>query len=458
MRNSRRRGLSLAVTLVVLLVLSVLAVSLGAMGSQNLRQIRQSGEQSALLHAANGGLHELMDRLYNQPTYGNGVTDNSCDGSGTYMTSAGPAFYWWTFNRSGPAAYCYNNLGSATQQTGWSNKVVPPLTCYLVVSADLVPKELSREPLRLAAIASKKFRFAVGTDGTLNARNIRGVSGFPGSVWSNATGTGNLISATSIDGQVFTTGDASNILVNGSPTGIPYYDNARNPMPNIPVDQVVRSHDPASSTHPYGGPATYYSTGGLEIETSNSGAVTVRSGTLRRTSDDAVVTTVAPPASGDPEISFFIDGDLDTQGGATLAPRMHFFVEDDMTVGGSLSQLPVSGVEDNFLFVGGDLTFNGGQASNLNLFVGGDARQNGSSTYNGVIYIQDGDFRISGGGTGSNYTGAVLVRGGTINNGDLDANSANFTYNPDYLVAMERYNFSISENTPVYALSWFILK
>lgn len=452
------RGVSLAVTLVVLLVLSVLAVSLGAMGSQNLRQIRQSGEQSALLHAANGGLHELMDRLYSQPTYGNGVTDNSADGSGTYMTSAGPVFYWWTFNRAGPTAWCYNNLGSASVQTGWSGKVVPPLTAWLVVSADLVPKEFSREPLRLAAVASKKFRFAVGTDGTLEARNITGISGFPGSVWSNATGDGHLISATSVDGQVFTTGDEDSIRVNGSPAGVPYYENARSPMPNIPIAEVIQSYNPAATSRPYGGPASYYSTGDLEIEMSNSGVISVKSGTLRRTSDDVSVPVVLPPVVGLPEVSVYVNGEMRIQGGATLAPRVHFFVRDDLTVGGSLSQLPVSGVEDNFLFVGEDLVFNGGQASNLNLFVAGDIRQNGSSTYNGVIYVQDGDFRISGGGTGSNYTGAVLVRGGSLENGDLQANTANFTYNPDYLVAMERFNFSISENTPVYALSWFILK
>lgn len=456
-RKPRSRGLSLAVTLVVLLVLSVLAVSLGAMGIQNLSQIREAGEQAALLHAANGGLHELMDRLYGQPSYGNGVTDGSADGGGTFMTSSGPAFYWWTFDRTPPNAHCSNNLGSASPRTGWAGRIVPPLTCYLIVNADFVPRALSREPLRLAAIASKKFRFAVGTDGTLDARNIRGVSGFPGSVWSNATGTGDLITATSIDGQVFTTGTEDSIDVNGSPQGIPYYENARNPMPDIPVGDIVESHDPAGSSHPYGGPADFYATGDLLIATSPDGSFEVKSGTLFRTRGGGTVTRVTPPPAGQ-EYSFHIAGDLDTQGGATLAARMHFFVRGSMTVGGSLDQLPVTGVEDNFLFVGGDLTFNGGQASNLNLFVGGDVRQNGSATYNGVIYIQDGDFRISGGGTGSNYTGAVLVRGGSLDNGDLQANSANFTYNPDYLVAMERYHFSISENTPVYALSWFILK
>lgn len=458
MRKPRRRGLSLAVTLVVLLVLSVLAVSLGAMGSQNLKQIRQTGEQTALLHGANGGLHELMDRLYQQPTYGYEVTDNSCDGNGTYMTSVGPVFYWWTFHRGGTSAYCYNNLGSATQQTGWNGRAVPPLTAWLVVSADLVPKELSREPLRLAAIASKKFRFAVGTDGTLDARNIRGVAGFPGSVWSNASGDGNLITATSVDGQVFTTGDADNIQVNGNPPGIPYYDNARNPMPNIPVPSIIQSYNPAAAQHPYGGPATHYSDGDVEIEFSSSGVMSIKSGNVKRTSDGASVPVIHPPSTGDPEVSLFVHGDMETTGGTTLAARVNFFVEDDMVVRGSLSQLPVTGVEDNFLFVGDDLTFNGGQASNINLFVGGDVRQNGSATYNGVIYVRNGDFRISGGGTGSNYTGAVLVRGGDIENGDLEANSANFTYNPDYLVAMERFNFSISENTPVYALSWFILR
>ena len=64
--------------------------------------------------------------------------------------------------------YCVNNLGSASTRTGFQGQTVPPLTGLLVVNADWVPRNLSTKPVRISAIASKKFRFAVATDGVLS--------------------------------------------------------------------------------------------------------------------------------------------------------------------------------------------------------------------------------------------------------------------------------------------------
>lgn len=456
--SRRRRGLSLAMVMICLLILSVLGLAVGAIGVQNLQQIRRTAEKTILLQAANGGLCELMDRLYNNPAMGFEVSDSSQDGEGTFQTSAGTVYYWWTFNRSGPAAYCYNNMGSATTRTGWRGMVVPPVSALLLVNADTVPKARSTKPVRLAAVASKKFRFAVASDGAMSVRNIEGVTGFPGSVWSNETGT-NTVQATSIDGQVFVNSTEGAIKVQASPAGVPYYGSGTTPIPDIPIDQVVLSHDPEATSHPYGGPATLYSDGNVTIKFLSTGDFSVVSGNLSGPNGatfNASSGLVRPPPPGQPDLNIFIGGELRVQGGALLAPRMHFFVDGDMTVGGSLSQLPTTGLQDNFLFVDGSLTFNGGQASNLNLFVAGDLRQNGSANYKGVMYVKEGDFTVSGGGTGSNYEGAVIVKG-TGTEGDLSANSANFEYNPATLDAMSRYSVDVSENSPVYTLSWWIL-
>lgn len=455
--RQRKRGISLAVTMVVLMIFSVLGLAVGALGVTNLNQIRESERSATLLHAANGGLNELMDRLYRQPTYGQGVTDSSANGGGTYLTSSGIAYYWWTFQTTSTGGYCVNNLGSASMKKGSGGALVPPLTAALMVNADWVPRELSRKPLTLAAIASKKFRFALATDGELEARNIKGISGYPGSVWSNATGS-STIQATSIDGQAFANSSEGAIKVSGSPAGVPYYNSGRNPIPDIPIPDVIRSQSQLELNHPYGGPAFFQATGPIEFETTPEGILQVKSGTVYNDRGKGqLVNQIMPPPPGQPDYEIFVPGSVIFRGGATIPPRVHLFVQGDITVGGNLTQLPGTWPDDNFFWATGLIRYNGAQGSNIHMFAGTGVRQNGSAQYSGIVYVRNGDFEIQGGGTGSNYQGAVIVKGG-MSDGDLEANTANFTYNPDYVTAMERFNVSFSENTPVYALCWWIVR
>lgn len=449
------RGMALAVTLVVLLILSVMGLALAAQGVLNLDQIEETTERAILLNAANGGLHELMDQVYQNTAYGR---DRSASGGGTYTSSRGTAYYWWTFNPADPG-FSLNNLDTATAATGFGGRTVPPLSSLVVVNADFVPKERSRRPVRVAAVCSKNFRMAVAADGTIRAENVRGVSGYPGNMWSNASGPGITVSAASADGQVYANAPDGSISIAGTPSGIKYHDAGPLFIPDIPIDEVIESQSPLSLAHPHGGPATYASLGDVTLATNGQGRLDVQSGVLIGPGGARFGSgsRIDPPAEGQPHISILVNGDLTMPGNATLAPSVHLFVRDDMTVKGSTHQLP-TGNSDNFLFVGGVLDLRGASSSDLHLFVGKGIKQSGSSSYQGVMYVRDGYYQASGGGASSEFRGVVLINSRTSGSGNVDAPSTNFTYDPDFLMAMERFNISIKEESPVFTLSWWVLE
>lgn len=465
----RKRGISLAITLMTLVILTVIATAIGALGVSNLGQIRESSRKAAILHGANGGLNELMDLMYQDLTYGGSPGSSSVTGEGTYNSSIGTIYYWWSFNPGTGKGQSVNNLTTAVPTVNAGGIRVPPLTALLIVNADTVPRRDSTRPMRVAAIGSKSFRMAVAVDGTANVREINAATGYPGGIWSNADEQ-RTVSATSVDGLVFSGGGSGSVSVSSLPTGVHHFDADRLQLPDIPVQDVIESADPRSSDHPYAQPATYaaYSTGGsnavLTLQTDNNGVWRIAGmqnvqGNVLYKSDGTTLGiggSINPPATGQPHLSLFVDGDLRFNGGATIAPRMHLFVEDDFDVSGSLSQLPTSGTQDNFFFVGDDIGYSGSNGSNINMLAGGDIVQNGSSNYKGLFYTREGSFRITGGGTVSNFEGVTVIRKGDSGSGNLDAASANFKYNPAYLEALKRYNVSVNEETPVYAISWWI--
>lgn len=466
----RKRGISLAITLVTLLVLAVLGTAVGALGVSNLGQIKESARKSAILHAANGGLNELMDLMYQDLTYGGDAGSSSIRGEGTYTSSAGTIYYWYTFNPGEGKGQSVNNLTSATPRTNAGGIRVPPLAALLIVNADTVPRDRSRVPFRVAAIASKSFRMAVAVDGTANVRDINAAIGYPGGIWSNDD-SNRTVTATSVDGLVFSGGGSGSVAVSGLPTGVHHFDADALTLPDIDIDAVIASADPRSSDHDFAPAATYAAYKGgsgqtpvLTLQTDNNGRIRIAgmqniqgnvlygpgSTTL------AVGSYIDPPVAGSPEVSLFVDGDLRFNGGATIAPRMHYFVEGNFDVSGALTQLPTSSTQDNFFFVGGNIGYSGSNGSNINMLAGGDIVQNGSSDYKGLFYVREGSFRITGGGTVSNFEGVTVVRAGDSGTGNLDAASANFKYNPAYLEALKRYNVSVNDETPVYTLSWWV--
>ncbi|HXE73893.1 MAG TPA: hypothetical protein VNO81_14615, partial [Candidatus Nitrosotenuis sp.] len=107
------------------------------------------------------------------------------------------------------------------------------------------------------------------------------------------------------------------------------------------------------------------------------------------------------------------------------------------------------------IFATGTMRFNGGQSTSMNLFAGTGIDQNGSSTYKGIIYVRNGDFTLSGGGTNSNITGIVIVRGGEL--GNLSGRTVNLTYDPSVIRGLSQFGFDLNSDQPFHVLSWFMM-
>lgn len=456
-RSSGQEGMALAVALVTLMILVVMGLALGSIGIDNLNQIRRTGDTSTLVHAANGGLHELMDRIYGDGAstngqYGRGVGDASADGAGTYTTSLKACHYWWTFNSASGEPYSTNNLAGDSAVTGWNGMRVPARMALLVASADEVPRAESQDAVRVVALVTNGYPYAVTSDGKIEINHVTGPIPGQANVRSNST-TGTSynpnVEAASVDGMVFSRDGPGTIKVTGS-SGPQLFDQDPVTIPELPILQVVRSQSTAGvgGAHPYGGPATIQIPGGGFHDMGNDG-----SGNLVI---DGVVLSPRP-------VSVYVDGNLRASGGGsiTIPKGVHLFVRGDLTVGGSLNQdtdPPPSGSstsglppDENFLFVTGDLRFNGAQGQGLHMLAGGDIRQNGTSSFAGLVYSQDGDIQVNGGGT---LTGSIIAKAGVSASGDTDAKNLNVVFDPSVFDNLTWLGFSM--RGPVRTTSWQI--
>lgn len=448
--------MALAVALVTLMILSVMGLAIGAMGVENLTQIRRTGNTLSLVHAANGGLHELMDRIYGNGTangvFGRGVTDNSADGEGTYATSMTSCRYWWTFNPSSGEPYCTNNLAGDTAVTGWNGLQVPARMALLVVTADETARPGGREPVRVVALASNGYPYAIASDGTIEISDVRSLVPGHGNVRSNSTsGTTSKpnIEGDSVDGMSFSRNGPGTIDISGS-SGPQFFNEPPLGLPNIPIAEVVASQSTAglSGSHPYGGPATLQVPGPGPHDVLNQADGSLEIGGVR----------IAPlPAS------VYVEGSVrQTGGGSVVIPQgIQLFVHGDLVSNGSLNQgtTPAPGgtstaglpTDQDYLFVTGDMTFNGAEGPSLNLLVGGNIRQNGTSNFTGLVYTQQGSVLFNGGGT---LTGSVIARAGVSSTGNMDASNLDIVFDPRIF---DRVRFlGMALEGPVRTESWYL--
>lgn len=446
-RRSGQGGMALAVALVTLMILTVMGMAIGAMGVENLNQIRRSGNTVFLIQAANGGLHELMDRIYGDGThtqngaYGRGVTDNSADGAGAYTTSLAGCRYWWTFNRNSNEPYCTNNLEGDAAIAGWNGLRVPPHMALLVVSADEVPRPGGKEPVRVVALVTNGFPYAIASDGTIDISDVRSVAPGQGNVRSN-NNTGSTarpnIEADSVDGMTFSRNGPGTIDIDGA-AGPELFNQPYVGLPNVNIASVVAQQgaDPGSiKIGPAGAP--------FDMENKPDGLYI---GGRKIHPLPAVV---------------YVDGGIRTSGSVRLPQGLQLFVRGDVTINGSLDQetTPAPGgsssaglpSDKSFLFVTGDLTFNGATGPSLNLLTGGNIRQNGTSNFSGLVYAQDGTVLFNGGGT---LTGSIIARAGVSNDGRTDADNLDVVFNPRVFDGVRWLGFSITG--PVRTASWWAL-
>lgn len=445
--RARRRGFALAVALVTLLILTVMGLALGAMGVENLNQIRESGEKANLLHMANGGLHEIMDRLYANNAYGQGVTDSSADGAGTFTSSGPAARYSWTFNTGGADPFSTNNLNGDTAVTGWKGMTVPPHMALVVISAREDGATSDRKTVRVGALVTNRFPYAIASDGEINVSDITSVIPGEGNVRSNMVGGSPNIEADSVDGMSFSRDGSGSIDISGN-SGPEILDSPPIGLPNVPIADIVASQSTAgvAGAHPFGGPAAHQITGSGPFDITNDGGVLVINGTRLEPMPTAV----------------YIPGDVVVTGGLDLPQGVHFFVRGNFRVngGGGIDQSgtapsPAAGnpfpPDSNFIFCTGAMRFNGAEGQNINLFAGTGIDQNGSSEYNGIMYVQNGPVTMSG---TQDITGSIIARGGVTS--DVDGQNADIKFDPSVFDRLDFLNLQITG--PVRTASWWVEK
>lgn len=445
--NTSRRGFALGLVLLVLVILAVLGLGLGALGASNLAQIRHAGEMTGLVHAANGGLHELMDVLYGNPSYGTARTE---EGSGSYSSSHGLTQYSWTFDPGGGEAWCTNNLDGFAPVTGYSGRSVPPGMALLVVSAT----GDGAKTATVAALATNRYPYAIASDGTIEIADVDSVIPGHGHVRSNFSGGSPNVEADVVDGMTFSRDGPGSIQVSAG-SGPEVYDEPPIGLPDLPILDILASWSAAGlgGSHPYGGPAAWQYAGDVTASTDGSGNLDIGS--------DHIV----PPAT------IYVDGDFRVDGGASIARGIHVFCTGDFRVNGALNQVglapgvlaagerrrlsrgpggspspaaspaaspsvapspgagPAVGPETNFIVAGDDILFNGGSAQEIHLIAMGGIRQNGASTMRGFFYVRNGDFDLNG---SHSVSGVVITRSGSVQ-GDVEAGNADVTYDPAVL-------------------------
>ncbi len=442
---TKSRGIALAMTLVVILVISVVAAAIVLLGVSNQAQIGQNQQETLLLHIADGGVHELMAAIYEDPDY-------KSDGSGQYTTNLVNANYWWTFNNSSSGPWCVNNMNGATTVNGPSPAggtpvQVPPGTAFVVVSASAGGVN-GPAPVRVASIVTSVYPYGMASDGKILINSFRGASA-PGSIRSNLVG-GNpnidirtTLSGTAIsrDGDGSITGTGGTKLFNQPPVTIP----------DIPISQIVGSW---ASGGPYGGPATYRVNSGKNVDFSGNPPNKIILGPPENRTIDA-------PAPGE-EVTIYVDGNLTLQH-STLPKGVHLFVKGSLTTNGQLETVnsafhepgPSAEIDpnSNYIFVGGGVTTNGASGPNLMLFSTSGIRYNGNTTgLTGFMYVRNGDITLNGKGT---FQGIALARtspGST--NGNVTARNSEIIFDPTKLPKM--VTFGVNIPTPMRALSWWV--
>ncbi len=443
---TKSRGIALAMTLVVILVISVVAGAIVLLGVSNQAQIGQNQQETLLLHIADGGVHEAMAAIYENPAY-------QSDGSGQYTTNLVNANYWWTFNNTGSGPWCVNNMNGATAVNGPSPPggtpvQVPPGTAFIVVSASAEGVN-GPAPVRVASIVTSVYPYGMASDGKILINAFRGASA-PGSLRSNLVG-GNpnidirtTLSGTAIsrDGEGSITGNGGTKLFNQPPVGIP----------NIPIDQIVASWGSVAGPYPHGGPATYRVNSSVDFSGNPPNRIIL---------GPPVNQTVNAPPPGQ-EVTIYVDGNLTLQH-ATLPKGVHLFVKGDLRTNGQLETVNSAPVQphpsaridpnSNYVFVGGSTTTNGASGPNLMLFSTGDIRYNGNTTgLSGFMYVRNGNITLNGRGT---FQGIGLVRtnpGST--NGNVTARNVEVIFDPTKLPEM--VTFGVNIPTPMRALSWWV--
>lgn len=433
----RRAGYALALVMVVLTLMALLATATGGFGILNLQQVRQTECLRSLELAADGGLHELMDRIYSHEGY-------DADGSGSFQSSAGRSMYRWSFDPEGSLPYSTNNLRGTGPVPGWGGRPVPAGTAQLLVTATAAGD--ATQPVTVGSIAVNSWPYAIAADGTVQVEDVLSEGDFrEAHVRSNMQGGSPNIAGGLVQGQTFSRDGEGSIQVEGE--GQRHWGEPDYPLPDLPLAEIVASYSAAGveGLHPYGGPAPYQFEGDLTATTDDQGALILEG-------------TRIPPGH-----CVYLRGNLTILGASpTLAAGLHLFVDGDLTVNGALRQVGVPesnwerrttyplGSANGYMVSTGVLRMNGGSALSLHLLAERGLVQNGSSTWRGFLYVRQGALVMNGRHA---VQGVIVARSG-LSRGDVAAGGVTLTHDPDVLRELLGLNLSLLG--PVRTRSWWM--
>jgi len=465
--HQNSNGYAIGVVLIVLVLIMMMGTTLVYLGTHNLDQIRTSGRQTTLRHAADGGLHELLDTLYQNPAYGQ---DQTAASSGVFSSSQGASRYSWSFDPSSTIPWSTNNLEGESAVTGYGGRTVPPGCALLFVSASFDGANANQTPTVVGAVTTNRFPYAVASDGVIDVDDVSSVIPGQGHLLSNEVGGNPNIEAGLVDGMSFSRDGVGSIQIsaNSGPTN---FNQPPVELPDLPVQDMIASWSTAgiAGAHPYGGAADYQFSSDVTASTKKNGKLTV---------DGVEITAPA---------TIYVNGDLRVNGGMDLLKGIHFFCTGDFTVNGALDQItmfepfpvalfhgrrsmptptpspspepspgpfpgPAISPNSNFILSGGQVKFNGGSSQSIHILCVDGIRQNGSSTMKGLFYVRSGNFDVNG---SSQLTGVVITRSGSVTvDADVEAKNTDVTYDPSVLSGLSALSTGIQGRART--LSWWI--
>lgn len=308
---------------------------------------------------------------------------------------------------------------------------------YLVTgrSGDQVTSDLqflyggqpSDMPLTSAAAYDLVLRTAAGAGGTVSVGSVTSTLPQQASLRSNALGGSPNVSAASVDGTSYSRDGSGSIAIPG-PHGPEVVGAPEQPLPDVPVQDIVASWNPAAPTHPYGGPAGHVFTEALHEVTFVPLGVQV----------------TGKPDPIQPPATVYFAGNLRITGAQDCRQGIHLFVAGDLEIVGKLTQddgpppsvgpdgLPPTG---NQVYVAGNMSSSSLEAHDMILMAGGSLETGANSHLRGVLYARGGGL-VSGAHT--SLAGLLLAPGG-----DVAAQGADLQFDPSVVDALDWLGISL---------------
>lgn len=439
-----KRGIALAVTLMLLSILLIIGIAIGVLGVQNLHLAKSGSNIASAIQVAEGGIEKIRNTVEANTAYGTAGEDFS----EVLPTSGGR--YWGSFSSSfTPSSLrSVNNLASSVPYLRSDGSIVPPYSFDIIVQARASGTQGPRD-ITIGAIYTNRWEQAVATSGNFQSTGglaIKGAStlsvandvltgnsngDIPGNLLAN--GTGNSVSIGSgytITGIVTTPGTVN-------PSSLPK-ESGTLPIPNI----TWAFYTPPSSNSTYQAvtSGSYSSLSFPQIagktEIFSNGDLTVTGGLTLN------------------DVTLSVNGNLNVSGGLNLV-NSKIYVNGNLLVNGGIGNGSSNSTGSIFVCGSGNTTtikgavnFNASNTTGVAIYSQGDISLSGGAFIQGILYSH-GNIESKG---GAKLIGLAIANGNTTTEVEVTGGT-NFIYCPVYLQALNQ----MTTNQKLRKVSWRFL-